>query len=78
MIERIITLLIMGWIYFAAAVAFGFPIAMCVIECRNIMQRRKRRNRRVSKTEIAKRQAQRHADQLRSGIVGDVAWIERA
>jgi hypothetical protein len=73
MTERLIAMGIMVWMYAVVIACFGYLIGRLVCECRKLMRKR---NRKTSKAEIARRQAQRYADHIRSGIVGDVTWFE--
>jgi hypothetical protein len=74
MIERLIAMGIMVWMYAVVIGCFGYVIGRLVCECRNLMRNRKPRNRKLPHAAILRR----HARLLRDGVVGEVTWIEEA
>jgi hypothetical protein len=62
---------IYAYLIMLACVVFGSIAAWL---CCEAYRATRRRNRKVTRAQIARRQARR----IRDGIVADVAWIERA
>jgi hypothetical protein len=67
----VIASIIYGYLIMLAVIVFGSIAAWLCVEAYRATCRR---NRKVTRAQIARRQARR----IRDGIVADVAWIERA